>query len=49
MKKFYLFVMAAVCLGFVSSAQKVTGSIKGYLQDSTSASMLGDATVSVMR
>lgn len=48
MKKFYLFALAVLCLGFVSSAQKVSGSIKGYLQDSTSASMLGDATVSVM-
>lgn len=48
MKKFYLFVMALLCLSLVSSAQKVSGTIKGYLQDSTSATPLSDATVSVM-
>jgi hypothetical protein len=48
MKKFYLFAMAFFCLNLVSSAQKVSGTVKGYLQDSTSATMLSDATVSVM-
>jgi hypothetical protein len=48
MKKVYLIVLALFCLSFHSSAQKVSGTIKGYLQDSVSATPLGDATVSVM-
>jgi hypothetical protein len=48
MKKFYFFILSAFCLSLMASAQKVTGSIKGHLQDSTSASMLGDATISLM-
>src|SRR5829696_649091 len=48
MKKVYFFILAIFCLSFVSSAQKVSGLIKGFLQDSTSATFLSDATVSVM-
>ena len=48
MKKFYLFVLAFCCLSAVASAQKVSGIIKGYLQDSVSAAPLSDATISVM-
>lgn len=48
MKKVYLLVLALFYLSFHSSAQKVSGTIKGYLQDSLSATPLGDATVSVM-
>ncbi len=49
MKNGYLFLL--VFLGFClsASAQKVSGTVKGILQDSVSASPLEDATVSVMR
>jgi hypothetical protein len=48
MKKLYLLLLAVTAFGFNSYAQKVNGSIKGVLQDST-AQPLSDATVSVMR
>jgi hypothetical protein len=48
MKKFYLIVLAIFSFSLISSAQKTSGTVKGILQDSTSASMLDDATVSVM-
>src|SRR5215211_7879646 len=48
MKKVYLIVLAILSISFNSSAQKISGSVKGILQDSTSASTLGDATISVM-
>ena len=48
MKKFYLSILAVFCFSLVSTAQKVQGSIKGRLQDSATASMLSDATVSLM-
>ena len=48
MKKIYLIVLAIATLSFHSSAQKISGSVKGILQDSASASTLSDATVSVM-
>lgn len=49
MKKIYPLLAAFVCLGFFASAQKVSGLVKGTLQDSLTAGGLGDATVSVMR
>ncbi len=49
MKKIYLAVLALVMLGFSSYAQKVSGIAKGFLQDSSSASALPDATISVIR
>src|SRR4051812_27970651 len=48
MKKLCLLVLAVAAFGFNSYAQKVNGSVKGILQDSTSQP-LSDATVSVMR
>jgi len=48
MQKFTLIVLALFGFGFFASAQKVSGVVKGTLQDSLSASALGDATVSVM-
>ena len=48
MKKIYLIALATLCFSLHSSAQKVSGSVKGILQDSASSSTLGDATVSVM-
>jgi hypothetical protein len=49
MKKFYLLVAALVGLVAISSAQKVTGTVKGILRDSVSSAPLADATVSVIR
>ncbi|HZH37674.1 MAG TPA: carboxypeptidase regulatory-like domain-containing protein, partial [Flavisolibacter sp.] len=49
MKKVYLFILALAGLGFSATAQKVSGTIKGTLQDSVSATPLEDATVSIMR
>ncbi|HZH65657.1 MAG TPA: outer membrane beta-barrel protein [Flavisolibacter sp.] len=48
MKRIYFALVALIALSLTSSAQKVSGTVKGTLQDSTSASLLGDATVSVM-
>ena len=48
MKKVYLFLLAILCFSLYSSAQKVSGTVRGYLQDSVSGAALGDATVSVM-
>ncbi len=48
MKKIFLLTITAFgCL--FASAQKVSGTVKGVLQDSVSASPLADATVSIMR
>ena len=41
-------ILAIAGLSLVSSAQKISGTVKGYLQDSASATMLSDATVSLM-
>ncbi|HWJ92633.1 MAG TPA: TonB-dependent receptor [Flavisolibacter sp.] len=49
MKKFYFAVLVLVGLGSQASAQKVSGIIKGVLQDSVSATPLADATVSIVR
>lgn len=49
MKNVYLLLLTIFGFGFVTSAQKISGTIKGSLQDSTSATALEDATVSVMR
>lgn len=49
MKNVYLFLLVFAGIGFSASAQKVSGTVKGVLQDSVSASPLEDATVSVMR
>jgi hypothetical protein len=49
MKNVYLFLLVFAGIGISASAQKVSGTIKGVLQDSISASPLEDATVSVMR
>ena len=49
MKKIYLFLLAMFGFALFVSAQKVSGSVTGILQDSVSASPLEDATVSVMR
>jgi hypothetical protein len=48
MKNVYL-LLCLLGLGFSVSAQKIAGTVKGFLQDSVSASPLEDATVSVMR
>lgn len=48
MKKVYLLALAILSLGFSASAQKIAGSVKGYLQDSATGSALTDATVSLM-
>jgi hypothetical protein len=49
MKKIYFIALALFALIFNSSAQKITGTVKGFLQDSLTATPLADATVSVMR
>lgn len=49
MKKIYLLVFSFFGLTLFASAQKVSGTVKGSLQDSTSATALSDATVSVIR
>src|SRR5947209_8705968 len=49
MKKVYLFVLAIFSFSLFASAQKISGTVKGILQDSTSATALSDATVSVMQ
>src|ERR1043165_6449449 len=49
MKQFYLATLAVFSLGFVASAQKVSGTVKRSLQDSTAGTALSDATVSVMQ
>ncbi|HUC82078.1 MAG TPA: TonB-dependent receptor [Flavisolibacter sp.] len=48
MKKVSLFLLTILCFGLWSSAQKVSGTVKGTLQDSVSGTPLSDATVSVM-
>ncbi|MDQ6608270.1 MAG: carboxypeptidase-like regulatory domain-containing protein, partial [Bacteroidota bacterium] len=48
MKKIYLVFLGVLTFCFTASAQKVSGTAKGVLQDSTTATLLGDATVSVM-
>ncbi|HVF96000.1 MAG TPA: carboxypeptidase regulatory-like domain-containing protein, partial [Flavisolibacter sp.] len=49
MKKFYFVVLTLFCIGLSASAQRVSGTLKGTLQDSLSSAPLPDATVSVMR
>lgn len=49
MKKIYFGIMAILCLSLASHAQKVSGTVKGVLQDSVSGTPLADATVSVVR
>lgn len=47
MKKMYLFIVTVVLFTLPVMAQKVNGIVKGVLQDSTTATPLSDATVSV--
>jgi len=47
MKKIYLLVLLLISLS--AHSQKVAGVVRGYLQDSVSATPLSDATVSVIR
>lgn len=49
MKKICLLAATVMLLTTLASAQKVSGTIKGVLQDSVSASPLSDATVSIIR
>jgi hypothetical protein len=49
MKKLYLIALAVFVLGLSVSAQKVSGSLRGILQDSLSSAPLADATVSLVR
>ena len=49
MKKIYLLMAALLLLGTMASAQKISGTVKGVLQDSTTSSPLTDATVSIIR
>jgi hypothetical protein len=49
MKKIYLIVLVIIASALTVSAQKVSGTVKGRLQDSISGTMLTDATVSVVR
>lgn len=49
MKKIAFLTATIIFLCLAASAQKVSGSVKGVLQDSISASPLVDATVSVVR
>jgi hypothetical protein len=49
MKKIFLFSLILFLMGISAYAQKVSGTIKGVLQDSVSTSPLADATVSVVR
>jgi hypothetical protein len=49
MKKIYLMVLVVLMSAIAASAQKVSGTVKGRLRDSTSGTMLADATVSVVR
>src|SRR6476659_10311681 len=49
MKKVFLLSLISFLTGISAYAQKVTGTVKGVLQDSTSTSPLADATVSVVR
>src|SRR4051812_35311528 len=49
MKKFYFALIVMIGLGVHAGAQKVSGTIRGILQDSASATPLSDATVSIVR
>jgi len=49
MKKVCLLIFTVFAFSFFASAQKLSGIVKGILQDSLSASPLTDATVSVVR
>lgn len=49
MPKIYILAFLLLALNFSSEAQRVAGTVKGTLQDSSSAAPLSDATVSVMR
>src|SRR5689334_21171091 len=49
MKKIFLISLILFLLGISTYAQKVNGTVKGVLQDSTSTLPLADATVSVVR
>jgi hypothetical protein len=49
MKKIFFVMIAFAGLGMHANAQKVSGTIKGILQDSVSATPLSDATVSIVR
>ncbi|MGZ8544600.1 MAG: outer membrane beta-barrel family protein [Flavisolibacter sp.] len=49
MKKFCFFLLVLSMAGFGATAQKVAGTVKGILQDSISATLISDATVSVVR
>ncbi len=46
--KIYITLMIIFAVSGIASAQKVSGTVKGILQDSASATLLSDATVSVM-
>ncbi len=49
MKKICFLLSALLVFSFFASAQKISGTVKGVLQDSVSATPLADATVSVVR
>jgi hypothetical protein len=49
MKKIFLFLLVLTCTIISASAQKVAGTVRGYLQDSVSSAALSDATVSIIR
>lgn len=49
MKKIYLIMLTVIAFSLASTAQKISGTVKGVLQDSLSAAPLADATVSVVR
>ena len=48
MKKFYILFLVLLAAGTSIHAQRVSGTVRGIIQDSVSGSPLGDATVSVM-
>ncbi len=49
MKKILLFLLVITFTFISASAQKVAGTVRGYLQDSVSSAALSDATVSIIR
>ena len=49
MKKFCFLILFLGVMGQFLAAQKITGTVRGTLQDSVSATPLADATVSVVR
>ncbi len=48
MKKIFIFLFSVIGLANNMDAQKITGTVKGTLQEAASAQPLPDATVSVM-